>query len=148
MELKPLIDEYLAGNKHMQLATVNDGKPWICTVYFAVDDEYNLYWMSARERQHSAEISHDPNVAATVVRDPERKQALQITGLASEVSDDDLDRVNEIYESKFGPKGYDLDEIKQHQPTGRAYWVLKPTTISLWDEVNFPDSPKQKLGLR
>lgn len=143
MDLKTLIAECLSGNTHMQLATVNDGQPWICTVYFVADDDFNLYWMSARERQHSVEITNDPKVAVTVVRDTERKQALQITGNAAEVSDDDLERVNELYQSKFGPKDYDLGEIKQHKATGRAFWKMQPNSISLWDEVNFPDSPKQ-----
>ena len=146
MDLKALITEYLNGNKHMQLATAKDGHPWICTVYFVADDDFNLYWMSARERQHSVEIINDSRVAVTVVRDTERKQALQITGNAYEVDDNDLEHAHELYEGKFGPKDYDLDEIKQHKPTGRAYWVFKPTHISLWDEVNFPDSPKQHFN--
>lgn len=142
--MKDLIKQYLTDNKHMQLATVRDGQPWICTVYFAVDDDFNLYWMSARERQHSVEITNDSKVAITVVRDTERKQALQIVGNAYEVSDDELEQAHELYQGKFGAKDYNLDEIRQHNPTGRAYWVFKPTQISLWDEVNFPDAPKQQ----
>lgn len=147
MDLKELITTYLTDNKHMQLATVSDGQPWLCTVYFVADDEFNLYWMSARERQHSVEIQANPNVAVTVVRDTERKQALQIVGNAYEVADDDLERTHDLYQSKFGSKDYNLDEIKEHRPTGRAYWVFKPTSISMWDEVNFPDSPKQKYEI-
>ena len=146
MDLKKLIGEYLKDNKHMQLATVKDGNPWICTVYFTSDDDFDLYWMSARERQHSQEITNNPKVAVSVVRDTERKQALQITGNAYEVEDDELERVNDLYCGKFGPKDYDLEEMKQHNPKGRAYWVFKPTSISLWDEVNFPDSPKQRYS--
>ncbi|HEY8999686.1 MAG TPA: pyridoxamine 5'-phosphate oxidase family protein [Candidatus Saccharimonadales bacterium] len=143
MDLKALIQQYFKDNKHMQLATVRDGKPWICTVYFAADDAFNLYWTSSRSRQHSKEIMNDPRVAVTVVRDAERKQALQMTGEAYEVADDDLAHAHELYQGKFGPKDYDLNEIKQHNADGRAYWVFKPTSISFWDEVNFPDAPKQ-----
>ena len=141
--MEDLIQQYLTEKKDMQLATVANGQPWICTVYFVADDNFNLYWMSARERQHSVEIANDSKVAITVVRDAERKQALQITGNAYEVSDEELEHANELYQSKFGSKEYDLAEIKQHKSTGRAYWVFKPTKISLWDEVNFPDDPKQ-----
>jgi len=143
MIVKDLIQQYLAENKHMQLATVHDGQPWICTVYFVADDEFNLYWTSARERQHSVEITSDSKVAVTVVRDTERKQALQIVGNAYEVSDEGLERAHELYQGKFGAKDYNLEEIKEHKPIGRAYWVFKPSKISLWDEVNFPDEPKQ-----
>lgn len=139
--------EYFDGNKHMQLATIKDGQPWICTVYFVADTQFNLYWMSARERQHSVEIMNDSKVAITIVQDTERKQALQIIGNAHEVNDSDLLQVHALYQDKFGSKDYDLNEIKQHKPTGRAYWVFKPTGISLWDEVNFPDRPKQVYEL-
>jgi len=147
MKLHYLIEQYLKDNTHMQLATVKDGQPWICTVYFAADNDFSLYWMSARERQHSVEIKNDSKVAVTVVRDTERKQALQIVGEAYEVSDDELVYVHNLYQNKFGIKDYNLDEIKEHKLTGRAYWVCRPTKISLWDEVNFPDSPKQLLEL-
>ena len=142
--MKDLIKEYFDSKKDMQLATVANGQPWICTVYFVYDDDFNLYWTSARSRQHSLEILKDPKAAVTIVRDTERKQALQIIGNAYEVADNDLERVHNLYQARYGAKDYDLDEMKKHDPEGRAYWTFKPTDISLWDEVNFPDAPKQK----
>lgn len=147
MDLQELAKKYLSENKHMQLATMHDGSPWICTVYFVHDENYNLYWMSARERQHSVDITNNSNTAITIVRDIERKQALQIVGAAHEVGDAELERVDTLYQNKFGSKDYDLNEIMKHNSTGRAYWVFKPITISFWDEVNFPDSPKQHLDI-
>jgi len=148
MDVRQLAKTYLEDNKHMQLATVRDGNPWLCTVYFVVDDSFNLYWTSARSRQHSLEIQDNPATAVNVVRDTERKQALQIVGHAYEVGDDELEKVHQLYQSKFGAKDYDLEEMKKHDPEGRSYWVFKPTSISLWDEVNFPDAPKQSFAVQ
>lgn len=145
--MKDLIKEYLDSKKDMQLATVANGRPWICTVYFVYDDDFNLYWTSERSRQHSMEIINDPKAAVTVVKDNKHKQALQITGNAYEVADEELQRVHDLYQARYGAKDYDLEEIKKHNPEGRSYWVFKPTEISLWDEVNFPDAPKQKYTL-
>lgn len=147
MDLKELVTQYLNDNKHMQLATVKDGQPWLCTVYFAADENFNLYWTSGRSRQHSLEILNDSKAAVTVVRDTKKKQALQIVGNAYEVNDGELDQVHELYQSKFGPKDYNLEEMKHHAKDGRSYWVFKPIAISLWDEVNFPDNPKQHVNL-
>lgn len=119
--MEELIKQYLTEKKDMQLATIADGKPWICTVYFVYDDDFNLYWTSGRSRQHSIEILKDPQTAVTVVRDNKRKQALQITGNAYEVADDDLERVHALYQSKYGKKDYDLEEMKQHIADGRSY---------------------------
>ncbi|MDL2362991.1 MAG: pyridoxamine 5'-phosphate oxidase family protein [Patescibacteria group bacterium] len=142
--MRELIEKYLKGKNDMQLATVAEGQPWICTVYFVYDDNFNLYWTSGRTRQHSLEILNDPKAAVTIVKDSERKQALQINGMAYEVADEDLERVHELYQAKYGAKDYDLEDMKRHDSEGRSYWVFKPTEISLWDEVNFPESPKQK----
>ena len=147
MNLQKLAKEYFDTSKLIQLATIKNGQPWICSVYFVTDDDFNLYWISARERQHSQEIMSDPNIAVTVVKDAERKQALQIIGQAHEVSDEELKIVHDLYTAKFGNNDYDLDEIKKHLPQGRAYWVFKPTKMSFWDEVNFPDAPKQQVLL-
>lgn len=145
--MKDLINQYLSEKKDMQLATVANNEPWICTVYFVHDDNFNLYWTSGRSRQHSLEILNDPRSAVTVVRDNERKQALQMTGNAYEVADDELERVHKLYQSKYGTKDYDLEDMKQRNPDGRSYWLFKPTEISLWDEVNFPEAPKQKYDI-
>ena len=144
MNLRELLKEYFTENKLMQLATLGeDGNPWLCNVYFVTDENNNIYWTSARMRQHSREIHNNPNVAVTIVHDPENKQALQITGQASEVTLEDAERVDDLYSRKFGQKDR-LTEIKADLPEGRAYWVIKPERIFFWDEVNFPDSPKQE----
>ncbi|HSX07108.1 MAG TPA: pyridoxamine 5'-phosphate oxidase family protein [Candidatus Saccharimonadia bacterium] len=147
MDLQKLAQEYFDAVKPMQLATIHDGQPWICTVYFAADEAFNLYWMSARDRQHSQEIAKNSRAAVAVVKDAEKKQALQIVGEAREVSNEELENAHALYTAKYGPKDYSLEEIKKRLPQGRAYWVFKPTKMFFWDEVNFPDAPKQEVPL-
>ena len=146
MDLKQLLDEYFESNTLMQLATISNGQPWLCNVYFVTDEHNYIYWTSARVRRHSKEIVSNPIVAATIVHNEDKKQALQLTGKAFEVSLDDAERVDKLYTTKFGYKDR-LTEVLADLPDGRAYWVLKPDTISFWDEVNFPDAPKQEVNL-
>lgn len=147
MDPKRLLEEYLKGNKLLQLATVSDEQPWVCNVYFVHDKDYTIYWTSAKSRRHSKEIKMHTKAAATIVHDEDKKQAVQIAGLAAEVPLDDVERVNELYAAKFGDKPERLQEVLENMPGGRAYWVLMPEIIELWDEVNFPDSPKQPVSL-
>jgi uncharacterized protein YhbP (UPF0306 family) len=147
MDLRQLIEEYYDSCKIMQLATVSGNRPWLCTVNFCFDNELNLYWTSTKARRHSKEINANPQVAVAIVKDPVRKQALQIVGEAFEVEGNDLDRVNKLYGDKFGEKPERLAEVRANTLNGRAYWVFKPTVVSLWDEVNFPDNPKQEYKL-
>ena len=145
MDPKELLAAFLRDSKLMQLATVANGKPWVCNLYFVSDANNHIYWTSSRTRRHSKEIKGNPKVAATIVHSEDRKQALQITGIASEVPLNDVERVNKLYVEKFGDKPSRLQEVLANTAGGRAYWVIEPKTIALWDEVNFPDSPKQEV---
>ncbi len=139
-----LLNHFLTSNTLMQLATMRDGQPWVCNVYFVTDQHNTIYWTSARNRRHSKEISDNPIVAATIVHDAKLKQAIQLTGTACEVPLDDAERVDALYSEKFGSKDR-LAEVRQNLPDGRAYFMLKPEQTFLWDEVNFPDTPKQEV---
>jgi len=149
MNMNELLLEYLTSNKLMQLATVAEGKPWLCNVYFVADADNNIYWTSAKRRRHSIEIHNNQDVAATIVHSQDNKQALQITGLAHEVDQAEVEKVHSLYGAKFGQKDSRLQEVRENYPDGdgRAYWVLKPTSIFFWDEVNFSDVPKQEYPL-
>lgn len=145
MNPKDIVKEFLKENKVMQLATVGKDGPWICNLYFVADEQNNIYWTSARRRQHSKEILDNPKVAVTVLHDAEHKRSVQVTGEAFVVALDDAERVNKLYANKFGDKTSRLQEVLANDPEGRAYWVLKPQAIYLWDEVTFPDNPKQQI---
>ena len=143
--MEKLIKEYLESKIDMQLSTVKDGQPRACTVYYVYDDKFNLYWTSGRSRRHSVEILNCPKTAVTIVKDVDKKQALQIIGNSYEVENEELEKVHELYQKRYGVKDYDIAEMKMKDPEGRAYWVFKPNEIYTWDEVNFPKEPKQKF---
>jgi uncharacterized protein YhbP (UPF0306 family) len=147
MNLDKLLQQYFSENKLMQLATVSEGQPWLCSVYFVTDKDNNIYWTSARSRRHSKEIAMNPVVAATIVYNNEKKQALQISGQSTEVALENLEKVDQLYADKFGYKDR-LTEVRANLPEGRYYYVLKPDTIFFWDEVHFPDTPKQEYSLK
>lgn len=48
---------------YITIATVSkDGRPWNSPVYSAFDDNYNFYWASWKENQHSKNIRENSNV--------------------------------------------------------------------------------------
>ena len=59
--------EIIANNIYMVIATASpSGEPWISPVFFAYDDEYNLYWTSDKNSQHSNLIRKNSKVAIVV----------------------------------------------------------------------------------
>lgn len=89
-ELQHRVRAYLSTAKMMQLATARNDSPWVCNVWFASDDDLNIYWISSTKRRHSNEIADNPRVAAAIcmVHEPSEGDmgALQLEGHAQEVS--------------------------------------------------------------
>ncbi len=66
-DVEKVIRGYLPDIIHMSLATCSDGRPWVCEVHFAYDDQLNVYFRSKPSRRHSQEIATNPHVAANIV---------------------------------------------------------------------------------
>jgi uncharacterized protein YhbP (UPF0306 family) len=76
-ELEKIVREYIEQIIHMSLGTSADGKPWVCEVHFAYDDDLNLYFLSAKDRRHSQEIEQNPNVAGNIVTQHHKRQKVR-----------------------------------------------------------------------
>ena len=147
MELKLLIKQYLEEAKMMQLATVRDGKPWVCNVWFAADQDMNIYWFSSTNRRHSEEVSNDPHVAGAMClpHTPEDKpRGLQFEGKAEMLTDEaDVQKAMSVYIDRIYPKEK-VDEFMAHAERPHKFYRIKPSLFVLFDVVNFPDNPRQE----
>lgn len=90
MDKKETIRKYLETAKLMQLATISQSGPWVCTVNYCFDSDLNLYWMSLRQTRHSVELVENAKTAIAVVIDPNKKIGIQAEGEAFEVKGEDL----------------------------------------------------------
>jgi uncharacterized protein YhbP (UPF0306 family) len=142
-----LVVGYLSKNESriMQLATVGENGPWVCSVYFVYVDE-RLYWLSFPERRHSKNIFLNPKVATTVMVKADRPTVgVQVAGEAKVVEGAAIvQKVMELYIEKYGEgqQFYDnfLAKTNKHQ-----MYVLTPTEIVLFDEGNFPENGRQAV---
>lgn len=150
--VKKLISEYLRDAKLMQVATVQNNKPWVATVWYVNDKDWNLYFISRRSRRHSQELQKNPNVAGTIVMphvkgSGEKVRGLQFDGSAAEAKGDLLKKAKKLYGEKY-PQAEDISLKKLQDPNFIAtFYVIKPSTLILFDEINFPEDPRQELKL-
>ncbi len=68
MNIEKVIREYLPDIFHLSLGTSKDGKPWVCELHFAYDENLNLYFRSLTARRHSQEIASNSNVAGNIIK--------------------------------------------------------------------------------
>jgi|SRR5579872_1514815 len=59
--------QIIKDNIYLTIATTSlNGKPWISPVFFAYDENYNLFWVSNKNSRHSKLIMENPEVAIVI----------------------------------------------------------------------------------
>ena len=134
----------------MQLATSRADKPWVVTVHFYADDDFNIYWISRADRRHSEELRANPNVAATILvhentADENWVTAITISGQAEELSKLD-DTIAQAYLAKLGKNPEEVQGAAKGDGPAKFY-RLKSSQIILFDTKNFPENPRQEVQL-
>lgn len=144
--LKKLIKEYLENARMMQIATVKNDQPWVCTVYFAFDKDFNLYWISQQTRRHSEELRNNKKTAGTIVlhhTPGDSVRGIQFQGTAKELLDKKEAKVAlACYAKRYGMPVKRVKEILDGTD-GHVAYKITPSLYVLFDEVNFPNDPRQ-----
>ena len=147
MDVEKAIREYLPNIIHMSLGTCVDGKPWVCEVHFAYDDDLNLYWRSTPGRRHSQEIAANPNVAGNIVVQHsagEKPRGLYFDGTAEMLTGVTADHpAYKLYAERF-QRGPDILE-EAAKPDGNQFYKI---TVADWYMFDARESsPSQKYHL-
>ena len=148
MDMKNLLSDYVNQKYMMQLATVSNGQPWSCIVYYVTDDELNLYWASIPSRRHSQEIKDCDSVSISIAVKHEKGQkvvGIQAEGTARVVENhDEIKPIAKKYASEFGRDGQWPEDFSALKTEHRLY-KFTPKKLVLFDEQNFPHDPRQEI---
>lgn len=136
----------------MQLATVSDGKPWVCNVWFAADKDLNIYWFSSTTRRHSHEVADDPHVAAAICL-PQTPADSYARGIQLEGTAELLTKPTDIAVAMkhYVGKIFNIKQVKQFMANlekPHRFYRIKPETIVLFDTQNFPADSRQEYYVR
>jgi uncharacterized protein YhbP (UPF0306 family) len=150
-KLEQLIRDYLKESKLMQLATADDGQPWVCNVWFAADDDLNIYWFSSTNRRHSEEVRRNPKVGAAIClphTPSDTPRGLQFQGMAEELeAAEDVSSARAVYEGRIFD-AETIDKLMAHPDRPHRFYRMRPMLFVLFDAVNFPDQPRQEWSPR
>jgi len=133
--------------KVMQLATVCDGQPWICTVYFVLH-KGNFYWLSFPERRHSRELADNTNAAiAIAIKRDAPVIGIQAEGAVSVVQErGEVETVTTMYATKYGKGGQFFERFLKGE-NHHALYRFVPRRIVRFDEMNHADDPYQNVAI-
>ncbi|HXS15116.1 MAG TPA: pyridoxamine 5'-phosphate oxidase family protein [Candidatus Saccharimonadales bacterium] len=151
MNTKKLISDYLESARLMQVATTKDNQSWTCTVYFAFDDENNLYWISLPTTRHSKELRGNEKVSGTIVlpHGPgDNVRGMQFQGVAKELTEgDEFQHALDVYAKRMGMKETRKENIL-NGTDGHTVYKIHPTLFVLFDTLNFPENPRQEIIIK
>jgi uncharacterized protein YhbP (UPF0306 family) len=150
IDLRQLIQDYLQEAKLMQLATSSNNQPWICSVWFAADQDLNIYWFSSTTRRHSDEVLKNSQVAAAIVlpqTPADTPRGLQLEGTAELLTEQaDIDKAISVYADRIFSKET-IKDLKENPEKPHAFYRIKPTQFVLFDMVNFPENSRRELNI-
>ncbi|MBM2623123.1 pyridoxamine 5'-phosphate oxidase family protein [Actinoplanes sp. LDG1-06] len=139
--------ELLDTNRYLTLGTVSrDGRPWTSPVYFSAGPDWDFYWMSSVDAEHSRNLATRPAVSITVFDStvpPYHGRAVYAVGEAREIPPAALDDALPYYP---GPPSRGGSAITHEDITGDSTWrMYQAAATELW--VLCPREPRQGCAL-
>ena len=140
MENKELI-EFLKSQKLLVLSTVDkDGEPWVSNVYYSVDGEFNLFFVSPADTKHIEHLEHNPKVAFSIAWfDPDNlvdRKGIQGQGTCERIIEPKEMMSLLKNHAKYFPLWRDLityENIKNRIIQSKPY-LIKPSYIKFWND--------------
>lgn len=135
--------EIIKGNIYCAISTAStDGKPWISPVFFAYDDNYNIYWVSNKDSRHSKLIRSNPQVAIAIFNSqvPEGEgDAVYFEANVIELTDEkDIKAAMEIMDKRVTKDEFRVKRLEDVTKEGiwRIYKAV-PSSVSKLTEGEF-----------
>lgn len=129
------IKDFLDKNKVMSLGTSSSEHPWMCNVYYVVDNDLHFYFLLGPETLHVKQIEENSKVAFTITdthqTPADKKKAIQAWGEAKKVTD--LKKVI-WFISQFtkDPSKYNAKEIIKS--IGRVVYEITPVQMKFFNQ--------------
>lgn len=138
------ITDFLTDRYQMTIATSGE-HPWIATVYYSLDSNLNIYFLSNPETLHCQQIALNPQVAVSICDSPQnpsvQKKGVQLFGVAEQVSGvQKIKHAISLWRETLGvtSEAYTYEGMMKKAISGRMYRVqpkkIKFFNEELWEE--------------
>lgn len=106
-------------NKYMIVATSDKkGRPWAAPVFFAFDNKYTFYFLSAVDSKHAENIKENPNVSIVIFDSTSPvglSDGVQMEAKVSLVGEKDISKVIKTYCDRLFPDS-SIPATQRYQP--------------------------------
>lgn len=148
MEIREYIYNFLKSRKQIAVSTSDEVHPWICTLWYVIDVDFNIYFYSSLSTIHVQQSLKNPKVAFTVSDSPQsqtgNKEAVQAWGTIERVTD--VKKVERfLNEWTDTPEKYNAKETAEGDKAG--VFKISPKQLKLMNKELVGDNLGYKFTL-
>jgi uncharacterized protein len=142
-DVRAAAQEILAAGRLITLATAGPEGPHASPVFFAVDDDLALYFVSERTTRHTSALAVDDRISGAVFIEPpvygEQLRGVQLQGSAAEVEQDQRSTALTVYRQRFADfaRSTDLQRTFLLGEGRAAFYRFVVDSMTLLDEPRF-----------
>lgn len=146
--------EFLKSQKMMTVASSNLDDLWITNVFYSVDDDLSVYFISPGDAKHSKQIKKNSKIAFSVSwfdpKNTANRKAVQGTGICVQAgTPEKIARGIYLHNKNF-------PEFKKRiTPTwinseshDNSVWVIKPNYMKYWDDEKYLEKESEEFILK
>lgn len=145
--------EFIKSQKLMVLACHDSHEIWVANVYYGVDEQGIIYFISPDKSKHSQMILKNPHVAFSIAwfdqNNHKNRKAIQGLGECRLAQNEQEIATGVSLHNQNIPEFKDqitVDWIKNNE-WGSKVWLVKPTYIKYWDDELYGDKETQEFNL-
>ncbi len=147
---KKELKKYLDSHNLMTLAT-GSNLPWVSIVYYAVDKEFNLYFVSSPKSKHCQDIDKNNKVACAIydshTKNSEKKVGIQLVGSAQEIKG--WEKTNKILAMwhRAAPGAEEIVNLKNMMAKviSSRFYKITPTKIKFFNQHLYEEAKEFNL---
>jgi len=138
VQAKKIIDKIL----YITLATTSkQGQPWNSPVYSAFDENYNFYWISWKENQHSQNIRENNRIFIVIYDSTVSEgqgQGVYIQAKAYELDDEkEIESALKYLDGRIGKEGrHKVSQFQGDMPRRVYEAVPEKSWVNIDDRIN------------
>lgn len=150
--MKEELLNFLKSQRLMTIASA-EGGIWIASVYYGVDDDFKLYFISPLDTKHSKQILADPNIAFSIAwfnpdnhADRKAVQGLGVCRAAKNILE--IGKGVMLHNQNFPvfAKRITLEWIRTNAWKSRV-WVVEPKYMKFWNDELYKEEEFEEFNV-
>ncbi len=143
---------FLKSQKLLVIASHNSTEIWVANVYYGIDDNFKIYFISPEDTKHSALIIKDSKIAFSVAwfnpNNHKDRKGIQGLGICRQANnEEEIIKGVQLHNQNFPEfkEGITVEWVHNNEWRSRV-WVIEPTYVKYWNDGVYKDDESEEFN--